>query len=59
MIILGSPSTALTIKSIILQLTPPIRRQLFYNLYNSFQIYLINLTLCTAAVSNNFKQKGT
>ena len=59
MIILGSLGTALTIKSIILQLTPLIRLQLFYNLYNSFQIYLINLTLCSAAVSNNFKQKGT
>ena len=33
MIILGSLGTALTIKSIILQLTLPIRPQLFYNLY--------------------------
>ena len=50
MIILGSLGTALPIKSIILQLTLPIRLQLFYNLFNSYQIYLINLTLCSAAV---------
>ena len=56
MIILGSLGTALTIKSIILQLTLPIRLQLFYNLYNSFQIYLINLKFCSG-VSNNLKQK--
>lgn len=51
MIILGSLGTALAITSIILQLSLPVRLQLFYNL-DKFKIYLGNHKFSSAVLSN-------